>query len=94
MSKINDGGPAFATSVTETRVTKREEGDAVLTNYGSHPGMTLRDYFAAQALCGDMASQDEDFRFYVSDRENVIVERAVLCYRFADAMLKAKEAKP
>ncbi len=75
---INNGGPAFPLA-TSSGANKWAQG------------MTLRDYFAAQALCGDMASQDEDFRFYVSDRENVIVERAVLCYRFADAMLKARD---
>ncbi len=84
---INDGGPAFATSVTETRVTKREEGgDVVLANYGSHPGMTLRDYFAAAALQGLLA--DGHGNAWCNDT------CSAKAFKLADAMLKAKEAKP
>jgi hypothetical protein len=50
-------------------------------------GMTLRDYFAAKALQGIIASErlgDEEFAtadMYARD-----------AYRYADAMLKAREA--
>ncbi len=60
-----DGGPAFPTLPNRLSI---ERGD---------PGMTLRDYFAGQALAGllaDMAGADEDVR-------------ADMAYNQADAML-------
>ena len=53
----------------------------------NHTGMTLRDYFAAAALTG----------FWAVIRPDQVwsnVDVATTCYRMADAMLKAKEAKP
>lgn len=49
--------------------------------------MTLRDYFAAKAMQGDIASFDEHQD--PSDVAALIAERA---YDIADAMLKAREA--
>jgi hypothetical protein len=46
-------------------------------------GMTLRDYFAAQALSGLINYSPEP------DEHEAI---AKLCYSLADAMLKAREA--
>lgn len=46
MSKKNDGGPAFPRAAT------------IL--YEGHKGMSLRDYFAGQALVGLMASTTTD----------------------------------
>ncbi len=67
---INDGGPAFPMGY-------HPEG-----NNADHFGMTLRDYFAANALekasRGSNRSADE------------IAKRA---YYIADAMLKARELK-
>ena len=45
-------------------------------------GMTLRDYFAAKAMQGLLTSDDIDVSYAT----------AVLCYRMADAMMKAREA--
>lgn len=54
--------------------------------HGSHlGGMTLRDYFAAKALNGILAC----FKDYVG--ANNLEARAALAYRYADAMLKARE---
>ena len=50
-------------------------------------GMTLRDYFAAAALNGFIASVQPGQIWSCE-------EIAVTCYRMADAMIKAKEAKP
>jgi hypothetical protein len=47
-----------------------------------HMGMTLRDYMAAQAMQGLLTSDDIDASYAT----------AVLCYRMADAMMKAREA--
>lgn len=49
-------------------------------------GMTLRDYFAAAAL------QNSSGRF--SDDSRRVAMVAQRCYRIADAMIKAREAKP
>ena len=50
------------------------------------PGMTLRDYFAAQAMQGELASQaggDYEWR----NHEKL----ARHCYSIADAMLEARD---
>jgi hypothetical protein len=46
-------------------------------------GMTLRDWFAGQALAGMLANPDS----WTGDR-------GVTAYRYADAMLRAREVKP
>jgi len=49
----------------------------------SYPGMTLRDYFAGQALAGMKVPEDGFSEFDAI--------RARRCYSMADAMLKARE---
>lgn len=70
MSKA-DGGPAFPTAETDF--------------YKAGDGMTLRDYFASQALVGLIAQSNGTA--LGSDTE----AGAIYCYRFADDMLKARE---
>jgi hypothetical protein len=65
--KIHDGGPAFPTDNHPMEKL--------------HGGMTLRDWFAGQALAGCMDGRN---------REQV----ARTCYELADAMLAAREVKP
>ena len=48
-------------------------------------GMSLRDYFAAKAMQGELASQHPKTGEY-----NNLDALAVLAYRIADAMLKAR----
>jgi hypothetical protein len=67
---INDGGPAFPMGY-------HPEG-----NNADHFGMTLRDYFAAAALQGLMASRN-----FLDEHDGPYV------YEIADAMLKARKAK-
>ncbi len=52
----------------------------------SQEGMTLRDYFAAAALQGLMAKVDPE--------DHWADYRAKWSYEAADAMIKAREAKP
>lgn len=66
----NDGGPAFPWS---------PDGP----NYQTYPGMSLRDWFAGQALAG-MNAHDADVSFRM---------RAEDAYKYADAMLAEREAK-
>jgi len=53
-------------------------------------GMTLRDYFAAAALSSMDATRE--LSFLEPGKENS--QMAQRAYRIADAMIKAKEAKP
>jgi hypothetical protein len=72
---INNGGPAFPTP----------------PGIQQNDGMNLRDYFAAAALQGNLASQSIDVGYYDGlDGWNKAAKDA---YQAADAMLKAKEAK-
>jgi hypothetical protein len=66
------GGPAFPQPATS-------EGYATNTL----PGMTLRDWFAGQALAGMIAQGDAIRTTYSSS--------AAEAYRYADAMLRERE---
>ena len=85
MSVIDDGGPAFPTAATATNVSKGVNGDSVLTNYGSCPGMSLLDWFAGQALA------TIPYNAIQSPKDVDAVGR--YCYGIADAMLAARKAK-
>lgn len=76
MSEIKDGGPAFP---------RVGEGFGN-PNYDA-PGMSLRDWFAGQALAGFCANPEARcFGGYDESREHV----AKLAYDQADAMLKER----
>lgn len=66
MSAIETGGPAFPVTAENLR------GDE---------GMTMRDYFAANAMTGLLAT----------NRDWTTREIAIYAYGQADAMLKARE---
>ena len=79
-AKINDGGPAFPMGY-------HPDG-----NSADHFGMTLRDWFAGQALQGWLASFGPDQVHPVAtDIENSVAKQA---YQMADAMIAAREVKP
>ena len=71
----SNGGPAFPSVVPGTAAT------------APRPirGMTLRDWFAGQALAGHIAA---DQAIHPSQMPNI----AELCYDMADAMLTVREA--
>lgn len=68
MSKINKGGPAFPVDVPGHRIEM---------------GMTLRDYFAAKALQGFAAAEE-------NPGWKSIDQVAETAYEWADAMLRAR----
>jgi hypothetical protein len=72
MNNTNTGGPAFPSQREHT--TKE--------------GMTLRDYFAAKAMQGWLATYPNDMAVQDVSPTNI----ADFAYRMADAMLKAREA--
>ncbi|XUV83522.1 hypothetical protein ACREYP_08915 [Enterobacter sp. TMH.L2] len=70
---METGGPAFP-----------ELGNvAYNSEWDNQPGMTLRDYFAAKAMQGELASGES------SQKAENIAEWA---YSVADAMIKARSA--
>ena len=50
--------------------------------------MELRDYFAAMAMQGEMASQTEDSGYYSTQSYNLLAEQS---YAIADAMMEARK---
>ena len=72
-----DGGSAFP------RIDWLERGDSGRTDVICASGMTLRDYFAGQALAGLHASPNRKAAFIHEDD-------ATFCYCAADAMLAAR----
>jgi hypothetical protein len=81
---INDGGPAFP---CEEQIRCNGE----VCDIRKFTGMTMRDYFAAAALQGNLASQSIDVGYY--DGEDAWNKAAKDAFKAADAMLKAREAK-
>ena len=77
----NDGGPAFPISVSDGAYN--ENTNEWVPSIPVHPGMSLRDWFAGQALVGAV------------DRMNLLRERAHLhdhriaarVYELADAVI-------
>ena len=61
-------------------------GPAFPSPYDDDEGMTLRDYFAAKAMQGMLASADS----WINKDE--VEDFATICYALADGMLKAREA--
>lgn len=74
MSAEDNGGPAFPVTLP---AGERYSG------HSEFDGMTLRDYFAAKALCGILADPDA-----VVDPSSV----ARVSYNYADAMLEARKS--
>ena len=82
--RINDGGAAFP------------------SDYFSHPpqhGMTLRDYFAGQALAGisphiegEIDKLDSDSKYFDKRVNEWYQCAAIRAYCYADKMLAAREA--
>lgn len=77
--KIEDGGPAFPT------------GPNTQPGFYQHHGMTLRDWFAGQALAGWLASFGETDRHPVEKGTQDIT--AANAYAMADAMLAARKVQ-
>lgn len=77
-TQIDDGGTAFPAQDWQAK-----------DNH--HPGMTLRDWFAGQALSGWCAAspfvRKEPLNMTEAHAESI----ATGCYRYADAMLKARK---
>jgi hypothetical protein len=71
MKSDSNGGPAFPNG-----------HDVTLGQFEPSPGMTLRDYFAGQAMAADFCSAGLD-----GVKTGEFVKLAKAYYRMADAML-------
>lgn len=74
MTKPNDGGPAFPFQATD-----------VSNMHMQTSGMTLREWYAGQALVGELAG----WRSSTEGREFDIARR---CFAIADAMIDVSKA--
>lgn len=81
--KINDGGPI--TPTVAHSVFSQDESGRGLPTFHYTPGMSLRDYFAGQALVGLMS--DPGLR---PDKMAEFQHMAVRLYQVADAMLRER----
>lgn len=83
---INDGGPAFP--VPHDAITDENGVRGYVSEYCSiDKGMTLRDYFAAQAMLALVNHRERSLcQTYTKG------ELAVEAYHYADAMLSARAA--
>lgn len=88
---IKNGGPAFPLPKgCRTIEVQDAAGNYVTTIDVAAPGMSLRDYFAIHATTEDLKrfqERDTDWHGTSHPRHTT----AVLRYKFADAMLKARE---
>lgn len=87
MSKINDGGQAFP-------VPCAPDSQGGLN--WAMPGMSLRDWFAGQALAGTLATYGDQRALAALQKEcpdpgDACGRIANACYAFADAMLAERE---
>lgn len=82
---IHDGGPAFP--VPPSRYFNSQQERYFETP--ARPCMSLRDWFAGQALAGMIASGSR-----INSKTEVTPNDYVsLAYQFAESMLRAREAK-
>jgi len=98
MTDIKDGGPAFPVEVDSTQPHGRQTGNSVWQAYG----ISMRDYFAIRASEDEIERHKYTGRqteTVVEDgngakrvkRASETVSREQARYRFADAMLCARE---
>lgn len=90
-TKINDGGLAFPGTRWQQVGTVADHGfsddDTPTFDHVTHPGMSLRDWFAGQAMAGLYAGRGGQ-----AIQERHFGEDARLAYAAADAMIAAREA--
>lgn len=81
-NEIKDGGPAFPLPSGWTPLGEREHYHEL--------GMSLRDWFAGQAMHGWVVDDDDMKHFYNGEQPEWEL-MAKNAYAFADAMLKARQ---
>jgi hypothetical protein len=86
MSEKNTGGPAYPSETIKHYEYMTYDGyqDVAKPIHEMHPGMTLRDYFAGQALAGILAAN-------VWKEYGIPDYPEAKAYRMADAMLQERD---
>ena len=87
---IYDGGTAYPRNIETRSFTDHDSGSRVLTTEKWEDGLSLRDYFAAHAIQGELACQSEADGSWP---EKYLPDLAKRAYQIADAMLRARNAK-
>ena len=95
MSTRDDGGPAFPRPAFTPGFGQHDNAaEAGFANTGAQ-GMSLRDWFAGQALAGWLASFGDDAQHPAHPAHcGRGLDVAWYSYAIADAMLAARKAKP
>jgi len=87
----NDGGPAFPRPASEYEPNgMRTDGKIAAVPF---TGMTLRDYFAGQALMGGITTAKGLGQIDAKKRSEMLSEFSDLIFEIADAMIAARERK-
>ena len=89
----NDGGPAFPAKRMEELIAVKGRPGAY--HEAEYPGMTLRDWFAGQALAGILSGPHAEELAKVMEQDDTARSPvvAILSYKFADAMLAEREKR-
>lgn len=86
---------ARAVAANSPRTSRRDGGQAFpMANREGVPnvmGMSLRDYFAGQALVGEINIQVEMAKAGIATTDNPVTDIARIAYEVADAMLAERE---
>ncbi len=90
MSEIDDGGPAFPGAKTDFVPDVMGGRQAIAEISG---GMSLRDWFAGQALTGVLTTATGLGGSSKAERAELFGEVSGIIYELADAMLAARAAK-
>jgi hypothetical protein len=92
-AKIEDGGLAFPGSRYQQVGTMADHGvsddDSPTFDLVQHPGMSLRDWFAGQALVGLIPAYQAAYGSPTSECMEVVRE----AYGYADCMLAARKGE-
>lgn len=83
---VKNGGQAFPNTQCQP-VEDPQDNSRVLSGWHASPGMTLRQWYAGQALQGELACQTEAWD-WSEGKENFLAER---CFKLADAMIAFEE---
>ena len=82
---INSGGPAFPVGIVD------DDHSPTMQNWEGHPGMSLRDYFAGQALVGLIGNEAGAMKATATNDVKCMTQWA---YIIATDMIRARDMKP
>lgn len=100
-SKIDDGGLAFPVVKSSLMRDHAREAGRFTEDYTSEGGMSLRDWFAGQALAafiGPLSYASVESRMTIAKENGIVGEitnarvAASVAYGYADAMIAARKA--